>query len=229
MKLERNDIAAALVVGVEAATAALVYWRGKLGPLPLHFGLSGQVDRWGDRHEVAFWLAGIAAVTGLAYLLLPALAIGRNGSRIARTMPGARLALLVPSIVVTLFMVSMGLGLISGDNRTEALRAVMALSALVFVGVGALLGKAEPSPLVGVRTYWSLRSRLAWDKSNRLCGRLMFWLGLTGLALSPIAPQPLGFQGFIAALLAIAAISVFESWRVWRDDPNRLGAGQTLV
>jgi uncharacterized membrane protein len=95
------------------------------------------------------------------------------------------------------------------------------MMALVYVVAGAFVGKTSPGPFAGVRTYWSLRSRLAWDKSNRLAGRLMFWGGLVALAASPFAPQPLGVQALIAWILATCAAAVFESWRVWRSDPER--------
>ena len=60
-----------------------------------------------------------------------------------------------------------------------------------------------------------------FDRSNRLAGRLFFWIGLAGLAAAPFAPQPLGVYALIGAILIAAALSVLESWRVWRDDPER--------
>ena len=97
------------------------------------------------------------------------------------------------------------------------LTAVCALMAVI----GAVMGKIAPNALVGVRTPWSLTSKLAWEKSNRLAGRLFFWGGLIGVFIAPVAPQPLGMQVFIAAVLLIAVVTVLESWRVWRSDPER--------
>ena len=65
------------------------------------------------------------------------------------------------------------------------------------------------------------KSRLAWDRSNRLAGRLLFVTGLAGLIAAPLAPQPLGTFCLIGAVLVVALWSVFESWRVWRGDPDR--------
>jgi uncharacterized membrane protein len=88
-------------------------------------------------------------------------------------------------------------------------------------GIGAYLGKVGPNPLIGVRTPWTFASRLAWDKSNRLMGRLFFWGGLSGIVAAPFAPQPAGLSLLAAVLLASAALAAFESWRVWRTDPDR--------
>lgn len=81
-----------------------------------------------------------------------------------------------------------------------------------------------PNALVGVRTPWTYASRLAWDKANRLAGRLFFWFGLLGFAAAPLVPQPAGMRAVVVATIAIAALAVFESWRVWRDDPERRSA-----
>ena len=91
----------------------------------------------------------------------------------------------------------------------------------LFVVIGAFLGRVAPNPLVGVRTPWTFKSRLAWDRSNRLAGRLLFWLGLASVLSAPFAPQPAGMIAVVAGVLAAAAWSVFESWRVWRSDPQR--------
>ena len=44
---------------------------------------------------------------------------------------------------------------------------------------------------------------------------------LLGLITAPLAPQPLGFSLLIVGVLIAAGWSVFESWRVWRADPDR--------
>jgi uncharacterized membrane protein len=49
----------------------------------------------------------------------------------------------------------------------------------------------------------------------------MFWLGAIGLIASPFVVQPTGMISLIIAVLIAAAWSVFESWRVWRADPER--------
>ena len=97
----------------------------------------------------------------------------------------------------------------------------MAGISLLFLLIGAFLGRVGANPFVGVRTPWAFKSKLAWERSNRLAGRLLFLLGLAGLVTAPFAPQPLGIQALIAGVLIAAVWSVVESWRVWRTDPDR--------
>ena len=57
--------------------------------------------------------------------------------------------------------------------------------------------------------------------SNRLAGRLFCLLGLAGLMAAPWIGQPLGIKALVGGVLLSAGLSVAESWRVWRADPNR--------
>ncbi len=91
----------------------------------------------------------------------------------------------------------------------------------LFAVVGAVMGKVPPNAFVGVRTAWSLSSRLAWDRSNRLAGRLFLGFGLIGMVASLALPQRLAMPILIGGVLIIAGLSIFESWRVWRSDPDR--------
>jgi uncharacterized membrane protein len=219
VKLTREATIAAIVIAAEATLAGLIYRFGKLGALPMHFGLSGQVDRWGDRTEAAIFAGVTALASGALYVLLPILARPRAASAVdQRSVPIARLVILVVSILLSLLATAMGFGLLNNRSPLPVLTAILSV---IMLAMGAYLGRVEPNPFVGVRTYWSLRSRLAWDKSNRLFGRIAFWIGVAGLLSFPLAPQPLGFQLLMGALILGAVAAIFESWRVWRDDPDR--------
>ena len=109
---------------------------------------------------------------------------------------------------------------LTGLTSMGAAAPMAGLSAL-FLVIGSVLGRVGPNPIAGVRTPWSYKSRLAWDRSNRLAGRLLFLIGLAGVAAAPVAPQPLGYQAVIGAVILAAVVSVIESWRVWRADPDR--------
>ena len=87
--------------------------------------------------------------------------------------------------------------------------------------MGALLGKAGPNPWVGLRVYWTRRSRLAWERANRMLGHIYFLGSLTGLALLPIVDEAHGYALLLAVVLGGALVATIESWRVWRADPER--------
>lgn len=204
----------------QAALGLYVWKFGSTARIPMHFDISGEVDRWGDRAEAALLIGGMAAISLVTGLLLEANArrpetddARRRGLGVARSI-----AVSAPCLVSAMMA---GLALSPQPSTLGGSHFILTASCALFVIIGAVMGKIAPNAFVGVRTPWSLNSKLAWEKSNRLAGRLFFWFGLVGVFLAPTAPQPLGMQVFVGAVLAIATVTVVESWRVWRADPER--------
>lgn len=187
---------------------------GPTHPLPMHFNAEGQVDRWGDRLEMAMMVLILAVVSAL-------IAVAHwRATREGQAKAGQAKALFVTQLVLTLIAL-LNASLTWGWFDQPGPRFGMAMVSAIVGVVGAVLGKTSPNALIGVRTPWTFGSRLAWDKANRLAGRLFFWGGLAGMIAAPFAPQPEGFRAVTFGVLAIAVIVVIESWRVWLIDPDR--------
>ena len=218
------DGAAIVVTAVELALAGYIWRFGPAGRIPMHFGLHGEVNGWGDRTEAAALIGGLALAMGGLYAVLPAMALGRAHDETSRRTLGlARASLLIVPAIITGLFVYLSLGQGAHADPVMRTRVIMAVIALLLLATGVVVGKVGPNPFVGVRTPWSSRSRLAWDKSNRLLGRMMFWTGLAGLLAAPLAPQPQAMIAFILASVLAGLLPVYESWRVWKHDPERSG------
>ncbi len=209
-----------LTLGQFGLAGAIAFF-GPNHPVPLHFNIDGEVDRWGSRAEPALVVLFLAVIS-VAIMTTRGVA-GRNRyAEVGRGMAMVQFGVLLVLSMVALLEASLTLGLIDHPGP----RFGMATIGVILAFVGALLGKTTPNALIGVRTPWTFGSRLAWDKANRLAGRLFFWGGLTALIAAPFAPQPLGFQVLHISVLASAVLVVFESWRVWFIDPDRRKGGR---
>ena len=212
--LNAATVALSLIVG------GLGVWTVFAGPtelLPVHYNAAGQADDWGGRELVGGILTAMAALT---------LALGGGMGLAARRTddPARARALRYAQLVVILSLplISLLAASASLSGTTDIGGAIpMALISLVLLLIGAFLGRVGPNPFVGVRTPWAYKSRLAWERSNRLAGRLFFVIGLAGLFTAPFAPRPLGLYALLTAIVIAALWSVVESWRVWRADPDR--------
>ena len=197
------------------ALAAIIWRFGPAGRIAVHFDLYGRPNGWMDRPQVAIVTAGLTACFAVGYT-----AMGLLTGRVGRNLRIARLVIVLVAVMTAVIMAGSTFGALNSPDLSPT-RLQPAILSLLFLIVGALIGKASPNPLVGVRTYWSLRSRLAWDKSNRLAGRLFFGIGALGLAASAFAPPPSVIAAVLVAVILSAIIAVVESWRVWRTDPDR--------
>lgn len=217
MKPTLADMASGIVGLMIAGSGVVVMFEGPTGMLPVHYGLTGEVDRWGTRLE----LGGLIVALGL---VLAVLGVGMGVAAARSPDPARKRALRAGQLVIftailgsVLFIAGASL---SGATSIAGGLPMIALS-LILIAVGAFLGRVGPNPFVGLRTPWTYKSRLAWDRSNRLAGRLLFFLGLFGLAASTFAPRPAGLVALFAGILLAVLWSVIESWRVWRTDPDR--------
>ncbi|KQW80877.1 SdpI family protein [Brevundimonas sp. Root1279] len=217
MKLTAADRATVAISLLIMGAGAAIAFAGPTGALPYHYGGDGYADAWTTREPIG---GGIAALGALTLVLAGGMGIAaaRAGDPArARGLRFGQILILVAMLGVSLFA---GLASVTGLTSIGGAAPMAAMSAL-FLMLGAVLGRVGPNPIAGVRTPWAYKSRLAWDRSNRLAGRLFFLIGLGGLALSPFIAQPLGIQIIIGAVLVAAVWSIVESWRVWRTDPDR--------
>lgn len=223
------DVLSALVVAAMAVGAALAWLNLPEGRYPVHMGLSGEVDRWAGKGEFITGLVTLTAVNALVAGLMAWFVrnptMGRQVERAGPVFAVGRVVAVFGIAFGAAILLALGFGLIRpGENQTMTIRLIMAFVSLVILAVGEPLGKARPNALAGVRTYFTLTSRLAWDKANRLAGRLFFWIGLAGLAAAPFAPQPYAVLGLAAAIVVSIIWTFIEAWRVWKSDPERRDA-----
>lgn len=215
----RPALDAATVI-LALAVGGLGVWTVLAGPtelMPIHWNASGQADDWGARELVGGVLIGLAVLTLLLGGGMGLAARRAEDPARARALRYAQLVVVLAVPLVALLGASASL-----SGATDIGGAVpMALTSVVLLLIGAFLGRVGPNPFVGVRTPWAYKSRLAWERSNRLAGRLLFVIGLAGLLVAPFAPRPLGLYALLAAIFIAAVWSVIESWRVWRTDPDR--------
>lgn len=211
------DMAAVLLSVLMGGVGVAVFVAGPTELMPIHWGADGQADGWGTRELVGGAIAGLGF---LNFLLAGGMGLAAGRSHDPARMRALRFAQLVLLLSLTLVALFVGSASLSGmTSMTGALP--MAGGALLLLVIGAFLGRVGANPFVGVRTPWSYKSKLAWERSNRLAGRLLFLLGLAGVVAAPFAPQPSGSYALMAGLVIAAVWAVFESWRVWRSDPDR--------
>lgn len=223
MMARRLTLLDACTIVLTVLIGALALWTFTKAPdvaYPMQFSASGDVNRWGSRSELALVFGFMSVMTAITAGMMGWYAGQSDDPARQRTLRAGQGLSLVSIGGVTGFMGWACLGSVFGA-ATPSASWIMALSGVILAITGAGLGRVGPNPVIGVRTPWSYKSRLAWDRSNRLAGRLFFWLGLGLILSAPVMPQPAGMMLMTALILVAAGWSVFESWRVWRSDPER--------
>lgn len=132
----------------QVGLAAYIALYGPQGPLPMHFDMHGNVDRWGSRLEAAGVLLGFAVLTlGLESMMKRVLARADVAAGTRKSLVAARVCTALGFAFVTALLVALGLGRVQpGADPLWIARWGLVLAWVGVLVVGALLGKAGPNP-----------------------------------------------------------------------------------
>jgi len=199
----------------DAALVLCTFQIGALAHMILGQGMDGPPKGY-------LFIVMITALFASAQRRLASASIGRGA---AAWMTASRTAVLAILVLVSLLVVFRGFFTPSGlkmgtTGVSAALWAAIALK-------GAAAGKFRPGGMLGLRVYWTMHSRLAWERAHRVLGRVLFWAGLAGLVTSFVLPIFVSFALWAATVALAVLMALFESRRCWRGDPDRLGGGRS--
>jgi uncharacterized membrane protein len=207
-----------------AAMLALAAWSWQRLPeqISTHWNLQGQVDGHGNKFVGLLLLP--LTVVGIYFMmmLLPFVDPGRANYQnfvtvynLLRVGMVAFMAALYVAIVAATF-----------GYHIDITQVSFLGTAALFMLVGNVMGKIRPNWFVGVRTPWTLSSKMSWNKTHRLAG----WLFLLMGALFAFVAFVHTTWSFVALLIVCAACivsMVVYSYLVYRRDPHRTSPAGT--
>ena len=179
--------------------------------IPAHYGISGEVDRWGSKYE-SFILPGISLVFGAA-MLLGAWISGRSSRK--EVEQGSRIFVIAGNMSLAVFNVMTLFFLYTSWAQMEhlegvpeiGLRILFAVIAIMLLILGAVMPQVKQNAWFGVRTKWTMQSVSVWEKSQRFGGKLFM-----GAALLCLASLALPFPWVTAVFVLSVAVAAVGSW-----------------
>jgi uncharacterized membrane protein len=217
----RGELVQLLPIAAMFVVAALC-WSHASDRIPVHWNWRGEVDRYGGKFEGLLLLPLISL--GL-YLLLLVLPLFDPGKANYRTFAGAYNLI---RLTITLFLSAIyAVGVLVSLGYHVDMNTVIGLAmGLLFIVLGNVMGKIRPNWFVGVRTPWTLSSKLSWTKTHRLAGWLFIVMGL--LAVAWAISQSVWMLGLMIAVdFACGITMVVYSYLVYRKDPARMSPADT--
>jgi uncharacterized membrane protein len=208
-------IAAMLILGA-------LCWSHVPDRIPVHWNIQGEVDGYGGKFTGLVLLPLIMLGMYLLLLVLPVLDPGRaNYPSFAGAYNAIRLTLTLFFSCIYVVTVLVALG-----YRVNMSTVIGLAMGLLFMILGNVMGKIRPNWFVGVRTPWTLTSKLSWTKTHRLAGWLFILMGLMAVAWALVQVQ------WVLVLMVIVDVGcglamVVYSYLVYRTDPARMTPADT--
>lgn len=130
--------------------------------IPAHYGISGEVDRWGSKYE-SFILPGISLVFGVA-MLLGAWISSRSSRK--EVEQGSRIFVIAGNVSLAVFNVMTLFFLYTSWTQMEylegvpeiGLRILFAVIAIMLLILGAVMPQVKQNAWFGVRTKWTMQN-----------------------------------------------------------------------
>jgi uncharacterized membrane protein len=217
MKLSwRTELPQLVIIAAMFAVAAWA-WPQVPDRLPVHWNIRGEVDGWGNKFTGLLLLPITVLGVYALMLVVPFFDPGRrNYQNFSRAYAAIR-------ITFVLFMTLLfGLTIRAAFGHTFNMSTIIwPACGLLFIVLGNFMSKIRPNWFCGVRTPWTLSSKLSWDKTHRLAGWLFMFMGALFFIML-LTPN-------MWALLTVLVIDglclvwiVVYSYLVYRDDPHRM-------
>ncbi|MEW8997650.1 MAG: SdpI family protein [Thermoanaerobacter sp.] len=179
--------------------------------IPMHWNISGQVDRFGSKNEI-FILPSTITIIYFVMLFIPLIDPKRaNYGKFAEAYR------IVRAVVVIIFMAVYFASTYSAlGYRIDMNRIGNFIIPFMLIGFGSVMGKLRHNYFVGIRTPWTLADEEVWNVTHQVASKIWLIAGIIGLFAS-------FFKGtwvtvFMFAILMIAVIvPIVYSYMIFKN------------
>ena len=202
-----SDIAAAAVT-LLPVIAGLILWDRLPEQIPVHWGLSGEPDRYGSRAVFVFLFPLL--MLALHFFACHAPKKAKNRSAAAEAI----LFWLVPALSV---FISAMVYIQTLAPDFPVMRILPIFLGLLFLCIGNILPKCPYSRTTGIRLPWTLASEKNWFATHRFAGRI-WMIGGFLMLFCPLLPAAAIPPVMLTLLIGLLALTAFYSWRFSRKE-----------
>ncbi len=184
--------------------------------IPVHYDITGQVDRMGSPLELLVFPA-MGLLTGVICICCALWDRRRGGGNEKVTL----LAGICSVLVLNGMGVYYGITAIRYAQGTVTADAMLQISGLcmgvLLIMMGLLMPKTRRGSTFGLRTRWSVQNDVVWQKTQVAGSWLMTGAGAAMLLLSLVVSSPkVCMVGWVAILLMMTAAAYVMSYRIYK-------------
>ena len=197
-----------LFILATVATAAWLY-PGLPDPMPSHWNIDGEVDGWMPKFWGVVMLPGSAILLFAIFRLIPR--ISPKGFR-TESFSGV-LNVLQVAMVAFMCFVSFLVLLTAQGIDVHMNEMIFGGMGVLFIIVGATLGRVRKNFFVGIRTPWTLASDEVWARTHRVAGWAFVAMGIFFLA-GVFVRIDVGW--LVTVIVVLALVPVVYSYFLYR-------------
>ena len=188
-------------------------WNSLPETIPVHFGMNGTPDKYGQRNEIFLWPAICTALSILVYLLLTNI-YKLDPKRSTPKLSGTFLKI---AMVVVVFISCITIILLSWTvkQHTIGLNLLLVMIGLLLAYVGNVMHSIKPNYFAGFRVPWTLESEENWKATHLLGSKIWFGGGILIAILALFIKPIIMFFIMLGIVMVMLIIPTVYSYRMF--------------
>ncbi len=215
-KKKTNIIIAAILLFTLVVT--LLYYPKVPDIIPVHWGVDGQIDGWGQKYMLfVFW--GIAA--GVNFLMLFAEKIEpKEGSYDKFRKVFDIMRLFVTGLMCGLVLLTIAF---TFNPQFADMNGIMyPAMGIMFVLLGNYMPKVKHNYTFGIKTPWALASETVWNKTHRISGPLWMAEGAVIFSLAFVKNTTVASIIMLITMIVVIIIPMVYSYFEFKKEKESL-------
>jgi len=192
----------------------LLLWNRLPEQVPIHWNIEGEVDGWGSRAMLVFFLP--LFMIAIQWICIFATAADPKNKQQA-DKPIRLVLWLVPviSLITHGATYAAALGL-----TVEMQHLMLPMLGIVFILIGNYLPKCRRNYTIGIKIPWTLHDDENWTKTHRLAG-ILWTVGGVLILPTVFLPTKYSFVVFMAIVLTMTLIPMVYSYLLYRKNGEK--------
>jgi len=192
-------------------------WNELPDEVPLHWNIKGEIDRYGDKSELAAISLLLPLITYLIFLVVPKIDPKNKLNKMGNKLHTIKFLLTTFMSVLALFII------FSAKNQSFAnSNYIVLLIGVLFILLGNYFKTIKPNYFIGIRTPWTLENETIWKETHKLGGKLWFIGGILIVILSLILEKSQAFTIFMVITGLITIVPIVFSYLMFKKERKSL-------
>lgn len=199
--------------------------------IPVHYDISGNVDRYGSRNEIFFYPCLILVLTVSYFIVMKLLekSISKANSEKDAEMKKNN-SKVISTVFLCMIFIQFGMhcisvfskivqyrGLYGFDEKTSfdiQMSMLTLMLGIMYIVLGNIMSKTKRNGAVGFRTNSSMKNDYTWQQSNRFAGRAMMMTGVISLVLAFVLKGISSIFFMLGCLIICVIVSSIYSYKI---------------
>lgn len=222
------------IISIIPLIITMVILRNMPDSVPMHYDMSGKIDRWGSKYENLIFPVLILLFTLFWHMLVLYFEKKARKTDVDKERAEAESNAVMLKIVAISMAVMFGVMqcfILYGayiETKTNASHSAVdigavscILSGVLFIVLGNFMPKAKLNSLVGFRVSWSMYNDTTWRKSNRFGAVALMAVGVLTIITALFADSTITVFLMLAYLLTVSAIMLVYAHKVYVEEKAR--------